>query len=247
MDTQARLGIHRYAASQLNSHHLDQLLNSVGGLFEEGAFAFAEFDFDDLLDALRAEFDGDAYEEAVDAVLALQVGGTGHNHLLVEQDRVDHLQDRGGGREVGAARAEQFDDFRATIAGALYNLFDAFGWHQLRDGYAGHGTHTRQWHHRIAMPAEHIGLHIAHRRAQFLCDEGAETSGIQHTRHADHAVARKDADVVRQLGHRVKRIRDHDDDAVGRVLHYLLRYLSDDFLIFLDKVVAAHAWFAREA
>ena len=57
-------------------------------------------------DALRAEFDGDAYEEAVNAVLALQVGGTGHNHLLVEQDGVDHLQDGGGGREVGAAHAE---------------------------------------------------------------------------------------------------------------------------------------------
>jgi len=58
-----------------------------GGAFVEGGFFFrGELDFDDLLEAFRAQLAGDADEQAVDAVLAFEVGGAGENLLFVFQD-----------------------------------------------------------------------------------------------------------------------------------------------------------------
>src|ERR1700722_8685542 len=50
-----------------------------------------QFDLDDLLDALRAQFYWHAHVEAADAVLALQIRGTRQNLFLVFQDCLDHF------------------------------------------------------------------------------------------------------------------------------------------------------------
>ena len=63
----------------------------------------SQFDFDDLLDALGAEFHGHADVEAVNAVLAVEVGGAGQNLLLVFQDRLDHFGSGSGRCVVGAS------------------------------------------------------------------------------------------------------------------------------------------------
>ena len=74
------------------SEHADHLAHSVGGLPQRFLLGVVQLDLEDLLDALSAELHGDAHVEAVDPVLALEVGGAGQHTLLVEHHRVDHLR-----------------------------------------------------------------------------------------------------------------------------------------------------------
>ena len=75
----------------------------------------------------RAQLAGHADVEAIDAVLALEVGGAGKDLLLVLQDGFDHLDGCGGGRVVGAAGLEILDDLGAAVAGALDELLEPVG------------------------------------------------------------------------------------------------------------------------
>ena len=63
--------------------HLYQLPHRAGALPEGFELVSPEVELDDLLDAACAELDGDADEEILDAVPALQAGGAGEDTLQV--------------------------------------------------------------------------------------------------------------------------------------------------------------------
>ena len=100
-------------------HRLDEIAHGAGRLVQRRALGVGQAQLEDLLDAGRAELDRHADEEAVDPVLALEQHAARQDALLVEQDRVDHLDDRRARRVVGAAGLEQADDLGAAVGGAL--------------------------------------------------------------------------------------------------------------------------------
>ena len=61
---------------------------------------------------------------------------------------------------------------------------------------------------------------------EFLRDESAEAGGVEHSGHADDALARESAQLVGGLRHGVERIRHDDEDAVRRMLHHLADYVA---------------------
>src|SRR5690349_61596 len=235
-----------YSANS-DTHDADQLADGVHGFLEHGALVVGEVELDDLFDAASAELDGDADEEAVDAVLAVQVGGAGHDHLLVEDDRVNHLEHGGGRSVVRAALLEQVDDLGAAVAGALDDLGKAVGGDELGQGDASDGGEAGEGDHGVAVAAEHERLHVTHGDVELLGDEGAEAGSVEHTRLAHDALPGEAADLQGELGHGVEGVGDADQDGVGRALDDLLRDLSDDALVGADEVVAAHAGLAGDA
>src|SRR3954454_21155378 len=50
-----------------------------------------------------------------------------------------------------------------------------------------------------------------------------------------------------RLAHGIERIRDNDEDRVRRALDALIDYFADDVRVRLQKIVAAHSGFARQA
>src|SRR5690242_4907993 len=58
--------------SARGAEHADDLANGLGGRVERLALVVTQVELDDLLDAARAELDGNAHVQAVDPVLALE-------------------------------------------------------------------------------------------------------------------------------------------------------------------------------
>src|SRR5207244_9388828 len=137
-----------------------------------------------------------------------------HNHLCVKQNRIDHLQDGSRGGKVGAASTEQLHDLGTSIACALHYLFNTISRKQLRNRDACNSTEARERDHRVTMSSQDVGLHIANRDSQFLCDKSTETGRIEDARHTNDTLSGKATDVEGKLGHSVERIGDHNDDAV---------------------------------
>ena len=130
---------------------------------------------------------------------------------------------------------------RWTSASSL-RLFD-----QLGDRNSGDCRIARQRNHGVAVAAEDEGGHVFDADFQFIGDEGAEAGGIEHAGHADDALAGESAELVGGLRHGVERIRDDDQDAVGRILHHFADDRLHDVVIGVEQVVAAHAGLARDA
>ena len=61
------------------------------------------------------------------------------------------------------------------------------------------------------------------------------------------ALARKSAQAVHRLAHRVERIGHRHDDGVGRVLHDLGRHRLHDAEVDVQQIVAAHPGLARRS
>ena len=114
-------------------------------------------------------------------------------------------------------------------------------------GNAGDRGVPRQRHHRVAVPAEDERVDVLDRHVELLGDERAHARRVEHAGHADDALAGKPAQLVDGLRHRVERIGDDDDDAVGRVLHDVGRDVLHDLVVDLQEIVAAHARLARHA
>src|SRR3954464_5193919 len=75
----------------LNADYLHQFLHSIGALLQRRLLLAGQFDLDDLLQAASAKLAGNADEQAVDAVLALQVCGARQDLLLILEDGFHHL------------------------------------------------------------------------------------------------------------------------------------------------------------
>src|SRR5664279_5942498 len=63
--------------------HAHQLLHRVGALLQGGLLFWRQLDLDDLLNAVGAQLAGHANEQAVDTVLAFEIGRARHDLLLV--------------------------------------------------------------------------------------------------------------------------------------------------------------------
>src|SRR5205085_5565278 len=97
------------------------------------------------------------------------------------------------------------------------------------------------------MSAEHECRDVLHADLQLLRNEGAEAGGVEHSGHADDALAGESAELVGGLRHGVKRVRDDDEDAVRRMLHHLAYDSLHDSVVSVEQIVAAHAGLARYA
>src|ERR1035437_6242115 len=179
--------------TDLHPDHAHQLLHRVGALLQGGLLFRGQLDLDDLLDAVRAQLAGHANEQAVDTVLAFEIGGARHDLLLVLKDGLNHLRDCGRRRVVSAPGLEVLDDLGAAVAGALHQAREGGCVHQLGDGNARHGRVARQRNHGVAVTAKYEGGDVLDGNVQFPGDESSEARRIENAGHADHAIARKAA------------------------------------------------------
>ena len=198
----------------------------------------------DLLESARSELAGYADEQIAHAVLALEIDRARNDLLLVQEDRFDHLDDRRS-RRIPRARAHELRNLGAPVRRARHDRVDCRLVHQVGDRDAGDSRVTRQRHHRVAVAAEDEGMDVVDRHVELFRDERPHARRVQRARHADDALARKLRQLVDRLRHRVERIADGDDDAVGRVLYDLLGDLLHDLVVHVQQIVAAHARLAR--
>ena len=87
----------------------------------------------------------------------------------------------------------------------------------MRERDAADGRRRDDRHHLVAVAAEHDGCHVLDRRAGLPGDEGPEARGVEDPGHAEHALLREAGGVLRDVAHRVERVRDDDQDRVGRL------------------------------
>src|SRR5215469_14816558 len=97
------------------------------------------------------------------------------------------------------------------------------------------------------MAAEDERGYVLYADFQFVGDESAETGGIEHSGHADDALAWKPAELVGSLRHRIQRIRNNDQDAIWRIIHHFSDHSLHDAVIGVKQIVTAHPWLARDA
>src|SRR5919107_1694064 len=136
-------GLRSSADSRLAVQYLHEISHGLGAVVQVPQFFVGEAELDDVFDARGAELDGEADEEVVYSVLALQVGCAGEDALLVEQDRVDHLGCGCGWRVEGAPALEEADDLGPALAGALDDSLDPVFGEKLRDRDPAYGGHAR--------------------------------------------------------------------------------------------------------
>ncbi|KAF0136723.1 MAG: Uncharacterized protein FD153_1894 [Rhodospirillaceae bacterium] len=117
----------------------------------------------------------------------------------------------------------------------------------FRQRYASDGRVAGQWHHGVAMPSQHEGADVFRRHVEFLGEEGAEASRIEHAAHADHHVGGQAGDLAQHPHHDVQRIGDADDEGVRAVFLDAFPHRPHDLGIDADQVIAAHARLARNA
>src|SRR5229473_7715478 len=138
-------------------------------------------------------------------------------------------------------------DLGATVTGALDDPLQSGLIHELGDRNAGYGGIARKRDHGVAVSTEDEGGYVLDADFEFHGDKSAEAGGVEHARHADDALTRKAAHLIGGLRHGVERIGDDDEDAVRRVVHDLADYVVHNFVVGIQKVVAAHAGLARNS
>ena len=90
------------------------------------------------------------------------------------------------------------------------------------------------------MAAQDEGLDILDGHAELLGDEGPEPRRVEDPGHPEDPLARETGGLQGHVAHRVERVRDDDQDRVGRVRHGLLDDRADDAGVLGQQVVAAH-------
>ncbi len=75
----------------------------------------------------------------------------------------------------------------------------------------------------------------------------AKARAVQHAGHAHHLVMRQAAELAQRPDHGVQRIGDADDESVGGMRLDAFADRGHDFEVDAQKIVAAHARFARHA
>src|SRR5215210_5659832 len=147
-------GLRSSAAGRLAVQYLHEITHGVGAIIQFSQFFVAEAELDDVFDARGAELDGDADEEVVQAVLALQVGRAREDALLVEKDGVYHLGCGRGRRVESAPALEEADDLCPALTGAVHYSFDTIFREKFRDRDPAYCGHARERDHRVPVPAE---------------------------------------------------------------------------------------------
>src|SRR5713101_2239723 len=158
---------------RLDREFRHQLPHRRGGAVERRLLIGGELDLDDLLEAPGSQARRYAEEQIAVAILPVQGDGARQDPVLVEQDRLHHLDDGRRRGVVGAARLEQVDDLDAAVARALHDGVDLLIGEELGDRDAGDGRVARQRDHRVAVPAQNEGVGVGDRHPQGLGDEEA--------------------------------------------------------------------------
>jgi hypothetical protein len=96
-------------------------------------------------------------------------------------------------------------------------------------------------HHGVAMAAQHEGVHVADRDAEFPGEEGGEARRIQHAGHADNLVGGQAREFAQRPDHRVERVGDADHESVGSVGLDAFAHGLHHLQVDAQQVVAAHA------
>src|SRR5258706_8485007 len=183
----------------------------------------------------------------MDAVLSVEISGARENFLRVFEDGLDHLGGSGRRGIIRRAGLEMFDDLGAAVAGALDYAIEGGFVHEFGDGNTGYGGIAGKRDHGVAVSAENEGVNVLDTDFEFLGDKSAEAGGVQYAGHPDDALAREAAHLVGGLRHGIEGIGDDDEDAVRRVVHDLADYVVHDFVVGIQKVIAAHAGLARNS
>ncbi len=118
---------------------------------------------------------------------------------------------------------------------------------QVRQRDACHRRVARQRNHCVAVATEHESRYIFDGHIEFACEEIAETRAIEYASHANDLVFGEARNALKRPDHCIERVRDADDEGVGRIFFdaraHLLHHLQVDF----EKIVATHAGLARHA
>ena len=97
------------------------------------------------------------------------------------------------------------------------------------------------------MAAQDERLDVLDGRSGLVRDEGPVPRGVEDAGLAEDALLPESGDVLRDVAHRVERIREDDDHGVERRRDHLLGDRRDDLLVRLHQVVPAHAGLAGKA
>ena len=97
------------------------------------------------------------------------------------------------------------------------------------------------------MTADHHALDLVRVGFQRLAQITLEAGRVERAAHAEDLILRKSALLQRQIGHRVHRIADHQDDRFRGILQDIAHDRSDDAGIHADQFLARHARLTRHA
>ena len=111
---------------KLDADDGDEFLHGTSAALQFGLLFRSELDLDDLLNTVRTEFHGDADEEALDAVVAVEVDGAGHDLLIVLENGFDHFGDGRRGRVIRRPGLQILHDLGAAITRALNERRETF-------------------------------------------------------------------------------------------------------------------------
>ncbi len=196
------------------AQHADDFAHRVGGLLQPRLLLLGEVELDDLLDTARAQLHGDAHVEAVDPVLAFEQ----------RRAREDALSRRASRRRPSAPpprRAAYQADVRAARrprrrpCGCVRSSARSRLRRRASSGGRRRGRRADDGNHLVAVPAEHDGRDVLHRRARLQAMNVAKRR-CRGCRPGRRRVAWGKADVVvRDVAHRVERVRDDDEHCVG--------------------------------
>ena len=104
----------------------------------------------------------------------------------------------------------------------------------------------RERDHRLAVRSQRHRLDLRRRDVELFRDEVPEPARVQYPRHPHHALAPEPARLRGEVGHLVERVRDDDDDRVGRAVLHVVHDVSDDARVLLQEVHPAHARLSRQ-
>src|ERR1700675_152655 len=133
----------------------------------------------------------------MDAVLSIEVGGTGENLFLVFEDGLDHLGDGGGRGVVGGAGLEMFYDLGAAVAGALHDALQSRLIHEFSDRNTGNSGIARQREHGVAVSTDDA----------FAWEAAHLVGGLGH---GVEGIGDDDEDAVRRVAHDLADYVIHD-------------------------------------
>ena len=206
-----------------------------------------EVDLHDLLDALAADDRGNADADVLLAVLAVEVAAAGNHLLLVVEDSLDHHRCACAG-SVPCRSADEFGQRGSADHRVGDSLFEFLLRSELRNGNAvDRGFRYERNHRRVAVAADDHAVDVVDVSARGLGQVALEAGRVQCAAHADDAVLRKSRSLQGQIGQRVHRVGNHDDDGAGRVLDDVLDHALHNAGVRADQLLAGHARLAGNA
>ena len=199
-----------------------------------------------IFDALAADDRGNADADVLLAVLAVEVAAAGNHLLLVVEDSLDHHR-CACSRSIPGRRADEFGQRGSAdhrVGDGLFELLRS----ELRNGNAvDRGFRYERNHRRVAVAADDHAVDIVDVSARGLGQVALEAGRVQCAAHADDTVLRESRSLQGQVGQRVHRVGNHDDDGAGRVLDDVLDHALHNAGVRADQLLAGHARLAGNA